>query len=289
MLVRVLITAGFLLSVSITPQAQAATPTCFGQTATIVGTNNPETITGTAGGDVIVALGGNDTIYGAHSGGENDYICGSGGDDLIHGQGGDDYLNGGDGNDRLFGGTAYEGDLFVGGPGNDRFTAKDNVYSDASPDELDYSNTSGSIKVNIANRTVAGAAGTDFIVDPGEFLVIYGTRFNDVFKDSTSAGPEVEGMNGDDTFIGGPQFDSFYGGPGSDTMHTYGGDDNLIGGTNAGRVAGVDYLDSGSGNDNVYSYDGTGDDTILAGDGDDDCFVDVGDIFESCERFPGEG
>src|SRR5581483_534259 len=58
--------------------AQAATPTCFGQPATIVATNpHGEVITGTDGHDVIVGSPGPDTIYGR---GGDDLICGMGGD-----------------------------------------------------------------------------------------------------------------------------------------------------------------------------------------------------------------
>src|SRR6185312_17495539 len=57
--------------------AYAATPTCFGQTATVTGTAGDDTaLTGTSGADVIVGLGGNDTISG---GGGNDLICGNAG------------------------------------------------------------------------------------------------------------------------------------------------------------------------------------------------------------------
>ncbi len=40
-----------------------ASQTCFGQTATIVGTDGDDVLTGTDGDDVIVGLGGTDTIY----------------------------------------------------------------------------------------------------------------------------------------------------------------------------------------------------------------------------------
>src|SRR4051794_21214186 len=61
--------------------AYAATPTCFGQTATLTGTAGDDpALTGTSGADVIVGLGGNDTING---GAGNDLICGNAGNDTI--------------------------------------------------------------------------------------------------------------------------------------------------------------------------------------------------------------
>jgi len=63
--------------------AFAATPTCLGLPATIVGTDpHGQVIMGTDGNDVIVGSPGPDTIYGL---GGDDIICGMGGDDTIYG------------------------------------------------------------------------------------------------------------------------------------------------------------------------------------------------------------
>ena len=72
------------------PAAQAA-PTCFGRTATIVGTDAPDgdNLNGTDGVDVIVGLGGRDQI--AALGGD-DFICGGDGGDYIQGEGGADRI-----------------------------------------------------------------------------------------------------------------------------------------------------------------------------------------------------
>ena len=47
---------------------------CFGEVATIVGTNRGDDLTGTAGNDVIVGLRGNDRIDGLEG---DDLICGN--------------------------------------------------------------------------------------------------------------------------------------------------------------------------------------------------------------------
>ena len=72
--------------------AHAATTTCRGVRATIVGTPSNDVIHGTAGRDVIAGLDGNDTIFAG------------GGDDLVCGGDGSDHLFGGAGRDRLYGG-----------------------------------------------------------------------------------------------------------------------------------------------------------------------------------------
>jgi Ca2+-binding RTX toxin-like protein len=51
--------------------ASAGTPTCHGESATIVGTSGADNLHGTSGHDVIVGRGGNDVIDGR---GGNDTI-----------------------------------------------------------------------------------------------------------------------------------------------------------------------------------------------------------------------
>ena len=87
---------------------------CFGEEATIVGTNNGEELTGTPGDDVMVGLEGSDEIRGQ---GGNDLICGGRGRDHVVGAFGNDRLNGGPGPERCPG---LEEECFVdGGPGDD--------------------------------------------------------------------------------------------------------------------------------------------------------------------------
>jgi Ca2+-binding RTX toxin-like protein len=56
--------------------------TCFGKTATIVGTTGNDVLLGTSGDDVIVGLAGNDYIEGR---GGVDLICGGKGNDVLIG------------------------------------------------------------------------------------------------------------------------------------------------------------------------------------------------------------
>ena len=80
--------------------ASAASYTCDGKAATIVGTNGADNLRGTSGRDVIVGLGGNDEIDGL---GGNDVICGNAGNDEIDGGRGNDWLHGGAGHDEIDG------------------------------------------------------------------------------------------------------------------------------------------------------------------------------------------
>ncbi|HWI44364.1 MAG TPA: lipase family protein [Nocardioides sp.] len=102
---------------SLAPTRVAATPTCEGRPATIVGTAGRDRLLGTAGNDVIVGLGGGDTIRGR---GGKDRICGRGGADRIRGGSGADRIRGGRGNDVIRGGPGK--DRIRGGPGRDRIT-----------------------------------------------------------------------------------------------------------------------------------------------------------------------
>jgi Ca2+-binding RTX toxin-like protein len=179
-LIGLVITA-FTLTMLAFPSPASAAPTCLGAIATIVGTSASETLQGGPDRDVIVGLGGNDTIYGADG---DDLLCGSGGADLLFGQDGDDTLDGGNGNDELFGGSAIDGgDFLIGGAGNDRITAEHNLFSNASPDTLDYSQASAAIQVDVSSQTITGGAGTgtDFIVDFAEVYEVLGTPYDDVF------------------------------------------------------------------------------------------------------------
>lgn len=101
--------------VGVAAPAEAATRTCFGVKATIVGTDGDDVIRGTAGPDVIVALRGKDRVLGR--GGE-DTVCAGVGADEILGGGGADALSGGHGDDRSFGGDGRDG--FFGGMGDDQ-------------------------------------------------------------------------------------------------------------------------------------------------------------------------
>ncbi len=148
----VVLSAG-VVALGLAPVAGAETAhTCFGQAATMVGTNDPDFIYGyDRVTDVIVGLGEADDIDG-HSG--SDYLCGSDGGDRIFGKLGIEWLAGGpagdslyghEGPDKIYGGRDRDvvggdqgsdlihggraGDFLYGGPGVDR------IHGDAGVDE----------------------------------------------------------------------------------------------------------------------------------------------------------
>src|SRR5688572_27928976 len=93
-----LMVLGMLISlVALAPAPAHADELCFGEPATIVGTDGDDDLTGTSGRDVIVGLGGDDDIWGAY------------GDDLLCGNGGEDDIWGGQDNDSLDGGEDWDG------------------------------------------------------------------------------------------------------------------------------------------------------------------------------------
>ena len=89
------------MTVSVTPATAAPSPTCNGQTATIVGTDGDDRLVGTPGNDVFSAGSGNDVVIGLAG---NDTVCAGTGDDLVYAHAGTDQIHGASGNDGCWGG-----------------------------------------------------------------------------------------------------------------------------------------------------------------------------------------
>jgi Ca2+-binding RTX toxin-like protein len=221
--------------------AHAADPTCFGQTATIIGTLDDDTLVGTPDPDVIVGLGGADEIVGL------------GGDDLIcaDSDGGSavgpipDVLRGGGGNDQLLGIAAAEESSRTLASGD----AGDDVMTDA---DLDYRQAPRGVAVRL-DVGVARGWGEDTV--SGVRRVI-GSDFSDVLI-GNDVPLDVEGGCGElgcDVLDGRGGADELQGGAGYDQLAGGAGNDLVVGG------ADVDSLTPGRGDDRVYG--GTGRDTL---------------------------
>lgn len=250
------------------PTSAQAVYTCFGKTATIVGSMSGTTIKGTAGNDVIVARAGNDKIY---AGAGNDLICAGDGADYVDGGAGNDKIDGGTGqltrNDA--GAAIVLNDTLVGGPGDDFFSP---VFDGrAKPgdagDKIAFIDSLGPVQVDAAAHVVTGN-GTDTWI--GQRAAILGSPFNDVFVGSPSrdvfngmgGSDTIDGAGGDDTIrdddpaAGRSQPDSLSGGDGNDQLFTWGGFDTLSGGPgddtlyDYGRDAGV--MRGDAGRDTIY-------------------------------------
>lgn len=118
-------------------------PKCFGERATIVGSNGDDNLTGTRDSDVIVGADGNDRIDGGPG---DDKICGGEGDDLLKGAGGDDQVAGRLGDDRVEGGGR-----------------SDRISGNAGNDELIAGSGKDKLSGNEGKDTLSGGEGKDFL------------------------------------------------------------------------------------------------------------------------------
>ena len=170
------------------PASAQTAPTCFGRTATIVGTEgDDDTLWGTTGSDVMSALGGIDFVYGWPEGSfqpalpdEADYICGGlGGDRLFSGYGRDhvrggsgmDGILGGNGNDVLEGGAQADG--LRGEGGHDRLFGGGNGQVGCCPgtaDSLSGGNGDDYLDGGLGTDGMNGGSGYDTcVVDASDF------------------------------------------------------------------------------------------------------------------------
>ena len=265
----VLLLVGGLAVGSPASQVQAATPSCAGQTATIVGTTRDDRLVGTARRDVIAGRGGDDVIEGL---GGNDLVCGGADADVLRGGVGDDALYGN--GDRLgsdVAGSFLVGDILLGGPDDDRLVGGFDdraAQSRRRPDTVSWSDAPRGVVVDLATGTASGF-GADRIAATTRLRVV-GSPYADQL--TGSARPDVvSGEGGDDLIAAGD---------GSDTVFTERAalapdvlpDDDVV---DAG--AGSDLVSSQAGRDRVQGRDG--DDfleaysveptTVVAGPGDD--------------------
>jgi Ca2+-binding RTX toxin-like protein len=258
--------------------AQAATPTCHGVRATIVGTPTSEVIHGTPGRDVIVGRGGNDTI---HAGAGNDLVCGGYGADRLYGGSGNDTLDGGhDWRHQIEDGTEFEriGDTLRGGPGNDRLLAgvDDRAAENIVEDMFSWDQAAHGVHIDLRRGSATGDGADSFT--GGRFVVI-GSRYGDVVEGTnrgdriyTGPGPDVVRARGGSDYIAvdylnsgldtdkrrgiGGDDDRVWGGNGNDQIHAARGADRLFGGAGNDSIddggASNDVLAGGPGNDRLY-------------------------------------
>ena len=170
-------------SVAWSAPSQAATPTCFGKPATIVGTDGDDEIF-FGPGDVVYAGAGNDGIGALdESVAFTAYICGGPGADDIRGGRGADYVHGDGGNDHINGG--YGGDDVLFGDAGDDFLT--DMEDDDYPDDSDP-----------GTDIMHGGAGDDLLITVSGSDKVYGDLGNDRIGDSTRAKSYLYGGAGDD-------------------------------------------------------------------------------------------
>ena len=238
---------GLLLVVAsvalVSSPATAASPTCHGVKATIIGTAHHDAIVGTPHRDVIVAGRGGDVVDGR---GGNDLICGGPGADRLEGGPGRDHLYGEE--DRINQGeeeACDHGDALDGGRGGDVLDPGQDALADyfgGCPDRDEVRFRHGGahgVHVDLVRGRATGQ-GHDTIV--------------------AGYGLSVVGSDQDDVILG-TEFSEVYNARGGDdTVRARGGDDRLL----EGRAAnGDDLYDAGKGEDLVVTF--RGHDTVLGG------------------------
>jgi Ca2+-binding RTX toxin-like protein len=145
----------------------AASTTCLGQNATLLGTTGDDVIVGTPGNDIIQGQEGNDVIFGLE---------------------GHDLLCGGPGNDRLSGGNGF--DALIGEAGND------GLDGGASNDTATYQTSPASVSVNLDPGVASDGFGSrDTLVN---IESLYGSNFIDHLR-GNDADNYLNGLGGFDS------------------------------------------------------------------------------------------
>src|SRR5215211_1019285 len=228
--------AGLSLLANGVATGAAATPKCFGRTATIVGTQQGETIRGTTGPDVIVSLGGDDQVLSRQG---KDYVCSGNGNDKVHGAEGYNRLDGGSGNDWLDG-RRGPGNIVIGGGGADHIQAEGKLIGGSGNDIIESYGYLDPGVSPVPDVTIGGD-GNDQIYGCG------GTPSPE--RPATAPGPPRQrawawpgcytgGAGNDELFKGSDGDDRIFGGGGNDQLHGNDDRDRLYGEDGNDRLRG---------------------------------------------------
>jgi len=250
---------------------------------TLFGTFGADSILGGSGDDWIDSWGtrndtidggtGNDTLEG---GAGNDLIMGGADDDSLTGWTGDDTLQGGAGNDTL--NTDVGNDLLEGGDDADVFIVNENGAGDTiiggeggdDNDTIQMSSLGVGVNVTYSSTEAGTITGGSDTLGFTQIENIELTQLNDTVDASAATdGVYLNGLDGDDSIIGGVGNDTIFGGLGGDTIAGGDGDDFIDGGD------GDDFLTTGLGRDTLIG--GAGNDTLMNSDGDDSLGGGAGD------------
>ena len=235
-----------------------------------------DTLVGGAGDDFLHGYGGNDTISGNDG---NDILAGGAGADTLDGGAGDDFIYSGNvtvlpgigfSPDELDRGTDV--DTIHGGDGDDTIFAGygDNVdggaESSSRGDSLSISFQGASTGIHFDGHLASQTIGSGTITGIEHYGYIEGSNFDDYIDIGTNDGgngypaPQVHGMAGNDTIIGGTYAALLDGGDGNDIVD---GRANLY----------LDEIDGGAGDDTIYTnangYAGPQSTIVNGGDGND--------------------
>ncbi|EEW24336.1 calcium-binding protein [Rhodobacter ferrooxidans] len=208
----------------------------------------------------------------------------------------------GDAGDNLLGGGVFA-DVFNGMGGTDTVSyirAALSVVADLEGTVAGVGEGAGDVFNGIANLTGSDHAGGDQLFGTAGVNVIYGLWGNDLLS-GRGGNDTLEGGGGDDTLIGGTGSDLLNGGDGDGDELNYsdmaanlslylsynGGGTVLVSGTgDFDTFTGMEYLQSGSGNDNLTGNQyanrltgGSGNDTLFGSEGNDTLFGGLGNDY----------
>ncbi len=204
-----------------------------------------------------------------------DNLTGGSGDDALIGGAGNDTLTGNNGNDLLSAGSGI--DTLLGGGGDDtasQVDAGDFVDLGTGEDGILIVGTKKKDVIRVGRQI--GPNGAQAIVEVngqtiihdylnGETVTVFGDDGNDVITLDNSAGQTwkalFHGEGGNDVLIGSTQADELHGGDGKDQLYGGDGADQLFG------DAGNDWLQGDEGNDHLYG--GAGHDRLEGNAGND--------------------
>lgn len=258
-------------------------------------------VRGFASADHLIGGAGNDTLYGGsgddllEGGADHDLLRGGQGNDTLNGGSGNDVLRGGQGNDTLDGGLENDelhggkgNDVLFGGDGNDVLRGgdgTDTLHGGAGADELHGGKDNDVLNGDADNDILRGGKGADLLNGGSGDDVIYYAH-DAVWTGGFGAlNVGSVGVAGTNEFVGiqGHQrsYDQFNGGDGVDRLVLTNGNDALFlddrfsdrpVGTSGARIAGIEIIDGGKGNDiidltsTLYDY---GDVMLIGGKGHD--------------------
>lgn len=185
---KVTIAVGILVLVGgvALPPAHAATPLCFGEQPTIVGTSGDDFIIGTSGYDVIYAGRGDDfmgTDYEWGDGTVGDLFCGGPGADIIDAGPGNDKVRGGTGDDEMRG--HFGVDVLLGDAGNDAIMDSEGDHD--FPDSEDP-----------GTDIIRGGVGDDWLRTTSGSDKVFGGGGSDNIRDFSHVKSYLHGGAGDD-------------------------------------------------------------------------------------------
>lgn len=214
---------------------------------------------------------GNDRLYGGDG---DDTLYGNGGNDTISGETGNDHLYGNDGDDQLIGNGGA--DILIGGNNNDSLIGGDNNTEDDRVVDLLFGDNAtieqnGTSLAAIVTSIDPTQGGQDFIMAQGDDQIIGGSGGSDA---KGVGGDTLIGSNRNNIILGDngrvtrdrngnvTQIETLFddqggddwiqGGAGKDVILGQGGNDRLIGGSNAANNPDdIDYLFGGADDDAI--------------------------------------